>query len=214
MNNKEQDYLQKDLFRFSVAHNLGQVLSLIYRGAKADHENSEAFRHAAAKGNLSIIKYLHSQNASVASNDFEALRWSASEGHYDTVEWLIDQGSNIDTCLGWPLERSAENGHFKIVNLLLAKGADISKGDYSSIFSAARKDRYDMVNHLISILDSRQFEEFSVLLNTPETCGTNLGHVRDIVTSRQLNEELTEQTALSSEQPDDYVNNSKFGNSI
>ncbi|TVY92179.1 Ankyrin repeat domain-containing protein [Lachnellula willkommii] len=104
---------------------------------------------AAAKGTLSLVRYLIENGASVNvenRNHEAAIAVAAGRGHERVVKLLLESGADVDAGKnglmgGTALQRAAASrGHDSICHLLLDAGADINArngGDYAFALQAA-----------------------------------------------------------------------------
>ena len=126
------------------------VTWLIQQGVDVNHCNKDgwtAVHWAAQKGNLDVLKLLHSNGANIhqESSDGTNCIMSASLGTGDckTLTWLIQQGVDVNHCNkdGWTaVYWAAQKGNLDVLKLLHSNGANIhqeSSGGTNCIMSAS-----------------------------------------------------------------------------
>jgi len=112
-----------------------------------------ALQHAAANGQLKVVKILLDAGAQPCDTDGNALYRAAKYGHEEVVKVLLEHGYDIngfgaeDTAL----VTAAEKGHFRMVKLLINLGADLTAGHCGEIalHRAAANNHADVARLLI-----------------------------------------------------------------
>ena len=101
-----------------------------YRTQEVDSERSVIYRplqHAAAIGDVEVVRALVDAGAKIDADDGIALRTAASRGHDLIVAELLRHGTNVNTSVGLDgtaLLAAATKGHAESVRLLLAARAN------------------------------------------------------------------------------------------
>jgi ankyrin repeat protein len=126
------------------------IKRLIEEGANPKVLNSFAFRWAAERGYINIVKLLLPISDPTAENSY-ALQWAAKNKHLEIVKLLLEAGADPkaeDSCaLLW----AAGEGHLEIVKLLLEAGADPKAGNSHAVRWAARCDQIEIVKLLLPV---------------------------------------------------------------
>lgn len=112
-----------------------------------------ALQHAAANGQLKVVKILLDAGAQPCDTDGNALYRAAKYGHEEVVKVLLEHGYDIDRfgAEDTALVAAAEKGHFRMVKLLINIGADLTAGHCGEIalYCAAANNHADVARLLI-----------------------------------------------------------------
>jgi ankyrin repeat protein len=112
-----------------------------------------ALQHAAANGQLKVVKILLDAGAQPCDTDGNALYRAAKHGHEEVVKVLIEHGYDIDGfgAEDTALVTAAEKGHFRMVKLLINLGADLTARHCGEIalHRAAANNHADVARLLI-----------------------------------------------------------------
>jgi len=121
--------------------------------------NSTSVHSAAAKGQLSLLTVLLTENPDLLDNaDTDGrtpLHWAASTGTTDIARYLVDQKADVNRqdTMGWTaLHIASSAGHLPVVRELLGAGANVNaKNDkgITPLHYAASKSQVDIARLLI-----------------------------------------------------------------
>lgn len=123
----------------------------------SDSTNEALLVHAAAKGELLIVRYLLKAKTAtdVRVHDETPLVTAASKGYTEVVRILLEEEADPDFANSGghtPLERAIEEGHTDAALALLCKGADPNALDYgrwTPLHRAASKNMTKVVDSLL-----------------------------------------------------------------
>lgn len=162
------------LFLASRHGHFDVVCFLMEHGADVSQKEHRAFRIAAEKGNLQLVKlFLEHRCSNVHAKGDDALIMAAFHGHSDIVQCLIEHGANVKcvdlytpVCHGHYdvvaklLAHGCKTGksylgavwhkHLDILNLLIDNGSDITSDDNRALQLSLRKPDYDIMHCLIT----------------------------------------------------------------
>lgn len=151
------------LMAATISGNYNCVKLLLEHGADVHQENcsrESALFFAAEYGYTAVVETLLIYGAEInkiADNGetplSRAINGDNWGSHEDIIQLLIEQGADVNSADGYAMQAACASGTLFIVRLLLSKGATIKNNynnDDTPILIAAQKDKWDIVNHLLT----------------------------------------------------------------
>ncbi|AVP87007.1 hypothetical protein phytr_440 [Candidatus Phycorickettsia trachydisci] len=122
-----------------------EMFKLVYSKLRIDEGSEaadEAMYEAAKKGDIDIVKFLHSKgfdlNNTKLWEGYTAIHSAALSGNFELIKWLIDNGSDIKlvTKRGTNLLNLASYSNFtELMQLLLAQGFDANFQELEGVYA-------------------------------------------------------------------------------
>ena len=132
----------QQVFDLAVEYGHVDVVDWLFKQGKKPQSKWECVRKCLRKGNLTMLKWLHSHDLYVDRN----LNVAVGYGHFDIVKWLIiDLNEKCDDCtLGY----AAEKDDIKTLCFLHKHTSHTFIGQRTAMFYAARNGHLEILNWL------------------------------------------------------------------